>query len=361
MAVPTGTLWERDPHTAAKHTLLRRYMAAWFPIMASRFKDVGITFLDGFAGPGEYLNSTESSPAIACLQATRQDVWGHGTPLRLLFIEERQDRAAHLNHVLSHLLPADNRPPNVEVTIRHGDCVSGYATALQEVGGWSGPIFANLDGWGVDTPHSLVAHIASRPSSEVLVTFQDSFFVRFADVEDVEAGDIVFGNRDWRRVGQQPTSSKRSFLLKLYSERLRAAGFEHVLTFEMVDEGGHALYQFFGTNSLLAVERFKDGLWEVDGVNGQRFRDPRDVNQLAFAMNDPDFTSLEREIIRLVSDAGKIDVQTLCEHALRHTIYKKTHVKPTVDRLAENGKIRRVSTGRSFAEKVYELGTPTLF
>ncbi len=44
MAVPTDVLWERDPHTAAKHTLLRRYLSAWFPIMAKQFRDDGITF-----------------------------------------------------------------------------------------------------------------------------------------------------------------------------------------------------------------------------------------------------------------------------------------------------------------------------
>ncbi len=69
MAVPTDVLWERDPHTAAKHTLLRRYLSAWFPIMAAQFRDTGITFLDAFAGPGEYTNSQESSPAIAMTQA----------------------------------------------------------------------------------------------------------------------------------------------------------------------------------------------------------------------------------------------------------------------------------------------------
>ena len=74
MAVPTGILWERDPHTAAKHTLLRRYMSAWFPIMAKQFRDIGITFFDGFAGPGEYTNAQDSSPAIAMEQARRNAV-----------------------------------------------------------------------------------------------------------------------------------------------------------------------------------------------------------------------------------------------------------------------------------------------
>ena len=74
MTAPTGILWERDPRTAAKHTLLRRYLDAWFPIMACQFREVGITFLDGFAGPGEYTNASESSPTIAMAQAMRDDV-----------------------------------------------------------------------------------------------------------------------------------------------------------------------------------------------------------------------------------------------------------------------------------------------
>ena len=74
MAAPTEVLWARDPHTAAKHTLLRRYLNAWFPIMARQFRETGITFLDGFAGPGEYTNASESSPTIAIAQAMRDDV-----------------------------------------------------------------------------------------------------------------------------------------------------------------------------------------------------------------------------------------------------------------------------------------------
>ena len=69
MAVPTGILWGRDPHTAAKHTLLRRYMSAWFPIMANQFRDMGITFFDGFAGLGEYMNAQDSSPTSFSTEA----------------------------------------------------------------------------------------------------------------------------------------------------------------------------------------------------------------------------------------------------------------------------------------------------
>ena len=73
-------------------------MEAWFPIMAKPIpRGVGITFFDGFAGPGEYTNSQVSSRrAIALEQALRSDVAGRGTPIRLVFIEQdmRQSRSA---------------------------------------------------------------------------------------------------------------------------------------------------------------------------------------------------------------------------------------------------------------------------
>ena len=85
---------------------------------------------------------------------------------------------------------------------------------------------------------------AGPQSSEVLVTFQDQFFTRFADVDEQEAGDRVFGFRDWREVSSQPSGNKKHYLIDLYRQRLKDAGFDHVLTFEMIDEGGHSLFQF---------------------------------------------------------------------------------------------------------------------
>ena len=262
MAVPTGILWERDPHTAAKHTLLRRYMAAWFPIMANRFHDKGITFFDGFAGPGEYTNARDSSPAIAMEQALRSDVRCYGTQTRLVFVEDHHGRAAHLKDLLDARFPLTTRPSGLVVLVRRGKCGNLLEQAIADVGGWDGPVFANLDGWGADADYEIVQRVAQQQSSEVLVTFEDHFFIRFANGEQ-QAGERVFGHSDWRRVDQLPTAEKKPFLLGLYREGLHSAGFQYVLTFEMIDEGGHSLHLFFGTTNDVAVERFKDGLWRL--------------------------------------------------------------------------------------------------
>ena len=359
MAVPTGILWERDPHTAAKHTLLRRYMSAWFPIMASQFREIGITFFDGFAGPGEYTNAQESSPAIAMEQALRSEVTRRGTQTRLVFVEDHRGRAEHLENLLDARFPLKTRPPGLVMSVRRGKCGDRFEQAIAEVGGWDGPVFANLDGWGVDADHEIVQRIAQQPSSEVLVTFEDQFFIRFANGEQ-QAGERVFGHSDWRSVDRLPTAEKKPFLLGLYREGLHSAGFPYVLTFEMIDEGGHSLQLFFGTTNKVAVEKFKDGLWEVDGVSGQRFRDPRYPNQMSFDILEPDFTPLESRVLELLGERD-YSMAELREDALLETIYKKTHVKPVVDRLIEQRRVELVSTGRSYADRVLRLAQRQLF
>ena len=327
--------------------------------MANHFRDNGITFFDGFAGPGEYTNSRDSSPVIAMQQALRSDVQCYGTQIRLVFVEDHRGRFEHLKSLLDAGFPLTTRPPGLLMSVRHGKCGDLFDLAIAEVGGWGGPVFANLDGWGADTDYKIVQRIAQQQSSEVLVTFEDQFFIRFANGEQ-QAGERVFGHSDWRHVDRLPTADKKPFLLGLYREGLHTAGFPHVLTFEMIDEGGHSLHLFFGTTSKIAVEKFKDGLWEVDGVSGQRFRDPRDPNQLSFDILHPDFTPLESRVLELLGGRDH-NLEELREDALLETIYKKAHVKPVVDRLIEQRMVELVSTGRSYAERVLRLADQQLF
>ena len=54
------TIWKIEPRTAAKHELLKHYLGAWFPILASR--EQRIIFLDGFAGLGSLCVAVRSLP-----------------------------------------------------------------------------------------------------------------------------------------------------------------------------------------------------------------------------------------------------------------------------------------------------------
>lgn len=359
MAAPSELLWNSDPHTRAKHDMLARYLEAWFPIMAaSRWSSSGATYAEGFAGPGEYLNGGPGSPILALQAASRPEVAKHATDLRMIFVEKSQARLEHLKALVERRGFGRGR---VHITYVGRPCETHLLPALDDAGAWAGPIFVNLDGWGVDTPYTIVERIGQSRSSEVLITLQTQWFARFASVENLRAGDIVFGESGWRGVANQPANEKRRFLADRYLGRLRDAGFNYTLTFEMVDEGGNGLFLVFGTDDLLGVQKMKDAMWSVDKVRGQRFRDPRDLAQLTFEAidSDPDLTLLGRQVLERL-DVGPQSIDALKTFALRETMFKKTHVDAVVADFVAKRKVVRTKARRD-ADAIVTLAPETLF
>ena len=358
MAVPKDTLWERDLHTEAKHQILRGYLAAWFPIMAARFRREGLTYVDAFAGPGEYTNSKESSPVVALTQAHRREVTRHDAKQRLIFIEERPDRFEHLKTVIDRFYDW----PVVTVLAREGECISEMIPALQAMDVSDGPIFVNFDGWGVDTPASLVRHVGRMQAAEVLVTFQTSWFIRFFEQEHQPAGDKVFGTRAWReQVASGTPAEKKLGLIDAYRSMLDSAGFPLQLDFELLDEGGHELLLFFGTSHPDGIMKMKDSMWQVDRVNGRRFRDPKDLNQMALAIEDePDLSGLKQTLLSYVENKGEATLQELKDQALLFTIYRPPHATQAITELADDGKVERIA-GRGHDKTIVRPAPLTLF
>lgn len=256
MAVPTGVLWDRDPHTAAKHDMLREYLSAWFPIIASTHPSGGLAYVDAFAGPGEYKDGSLGSPLLALAQASRGDVLSHGTVEKVILIEAQRNRLDHLEELIEDRYPQSRRSPLLQVHAEHGDCRQVLIPALAQRGVTRGPIFANLDGWGVDTPMGLVRHIGRMNTAEVLITFKPDWFWRFVNAPESAAGDRVFGDGQWRTVASSGAGEERKAnLVTHYRDQLREAGFPFQLSFELIDEGGHGLFLVFGTGHELGVVR----------------------------------------------------------------------------------------------------------
>lgn len=340
MGQPEGTVWDRDPHTAAKHDMLRLYLAAWFPILLrGGFRSV--TYAEGFAGPGAYAGGEDGSPIIALRQVVgRPELIALGKPIRFILVEERQDRLGHLRALVNRVSPRESRPANLILRGKQGRCQTTLVPELEKAGAFGQPIFGNLDAWGADVPYELVARIASSPASEVLVTFVSDFFRRFATLEDIGKGDVQFGNSNWRRVAELAPVEKKRFLVDQYTAALNRAGLPMTLTFELLDEGGRSLFLVFGTKGERGLERMKDAMWKVDPVYGLRFRDPRDVNQLEFTIDQPDLTPLREELKRALSDGERHVVEDLRRHTLVKTVYRPPHATQVLRELRDTGPLQ---------------------
>jgi three-Cys-motif partner protein len=362
VATPTTVIWERDLHTGAKHQLLRHYLGAWFPIMTQgNWGSVGCTYVDAFAGPGEYVDGSQGSPIIALSVANWPEVAKTGARVNLVFIEKDASRSEHLDEMLA-TSQASN--PNITVENRHGACEDIFIPALDRIDAWERPIFVNFDGWGVDTPYALVERVGRDrdKAHEVLITFEQQWFTRFATLNEIGAGDRVFGNQHWREVAKLGSpQEKRSFLVDEYRHRLEEAGFPFCLIFELIDEGGHDLLLVYGTSGIRGVEKMKDAMWSVDPVHGSHFRDPKDPNQMWFDLvpNDPDLRLLKQQLLRRL-EHGAVSLAELKDFALRETVYRGPHAGTAVTQLLNEGSVFR-DPGQSDEHRIVRLAPPTLF
>src|SRR5689334_12283722 len=98
MAAPKTTIWPLEPHTLAKHAILRRYLDAWLPIL-SQGNFPKMLYIDGFAGPGVYSKGEDGSPIIALRAALAAKI-PSSTQLRFFFVEKDNARAGCLQQLV---------------------------------------------------------------------------------------------------------------------------------------------------------------------------------------------------------------------------------------------------------------------
>ena len=291
MSAPRTKLWPIEPHTRAKHEILRRYLEAWTPILASRHRV--ILYVDGFAGPGAYAGGEEGSPIIALNAALQhRALIPQETQLRFLFIEQDEDRAAHLATLVKEL----ELPKNFNVKIESG----GFEAKFREVildkyterRAPLPPTFAFIDPFGFSqTPFELVKTILSYPRCEVLINFMYEEVNRFLRHEDHPATfDRLFGTQTWREAPTSGVSARRGFLHDLYVEQLRAdANARYVRSFEMRNDNDVTDYfLFFATNNKVGIKKMKEAMWGVDQTGEFRFSDATNQAQMLL-FGEPNF------------------------------------------------------------------------
>src|SRR5680860_872519 len=94
-----AVLWKLEEHTEAKHRLYRRYLDAWWPIMLQQDWVQRLTYLEAFAGPGEYEDGQPGSPILALRSllnhSQRSTMNIRRERVTLIFMEKDKARAAH--------------------------------------------------------------------------------------------------------------------------------------------------------------------------------------------------------------------------------------------------------------------------
>ena len=344
MATPNDAIWDRDPHTAKKHEIIRRYLQAWLPILLNTRN--AITYAEGFAGPGIYARGEPGSPVIAYAEAVQALTARDGKRVMFALVEERADRLEILKEQVAE---AGAPHPKVPLWFQKGTCAKSLVPLLERIGAFKTPIFALLDSWGGPVvPHAVLGRIAANPSSEVFVTFQPSYLARFGNVAQHRAsGNEAFGSEEWQAVAGQPSHRKYAYLVEAYRASVRAAGFAYVLSFELLDEQGHELHLVFGTNSVKGIEKMKDSMWKIDPIQGLRYRDPRDLDQESFEITLEPGTGPLRRLLRahLHTLSPTFTVEDLRQFTLLETVYRPPHATAVVRALLRDEALEKLTSG----------------
>lgn len=329
MAAPKTTIWPLEPHTRAKHAILKRYLEAWTAILSlGGFPE--IVYIDGFAGPGRYSKGEDGSPVIALEVALEQRL-PSDTRILFLFVEQDEKRAAVLEEIVNSI----ERPERFCVSVAGGktfeSAVRDLLNSHKAKGTKLPPTFTFIDPFGwKGVKFSIVEEILSYPSCEVLLTFMYEEINRFiGEKSQTENFDDFFGTSKWRdclSIGE-PRARNR-FLHDRYVDQLRsAAKVNYVRSFEMRnDKDVTDYYLFYGTNNLKGLQKMKEAMWKVDASGEFKFSDATDPNQRVF-FAEPAFEILQAQIVKrfagLETTVGDVQRFVLAETAFRETHYKR--------------------------------------
>jgi three-Cys-motif partner protein len=346
MAPPTGVLWERPRHTAAKHQLLTGYLDAWIGIIGNRFRHA--LLVEGFAGPGEYLDHAPGSPLLM-LDAflTRTDRNALQPTFHYLFMEADEARYQHL----CDLVAQTARHAKVDIRLVQGDFSTLFPLELERITrtvGGQPPTFAFIDPFGAgDDAAPLASELVALPRCEALMYVPIKHLARFVTVSDMRATlDRLYRGNRWKRAARFDDLPRRRQVLQDEMVDLLKQSCSWVRPFEIVPDSGQNSYTlFFGTNNKLGLRRMKASMWKVDPVGGTTFRDNSSVDHPVLFEATPDLDRLEQQLRdHFANRSFGIDVAE--DFTLTQTAFRDDkHLKPTL-KASELGDRLEIVTGK---------------
>lgn len=286
MTVPRETIWDLEPHTAAKHEILKLYLQPWFRIMASSGQK-NLNYIDGFCGPGRYKLGEAGSPLVA-LDVARP-VAGQLEKVTFLFTDEDKRRIDHLNSELSRL----ELPKNFNVVVKHArfdQSLTKTLDQMEEAKGQIAPSFVFIDPFGfAGLPFTLVKRILQKPRCEAFITFMVDAVNRFLTHPEENLKQHmaeIFGTDECFLITGE---SRIEGLRDLYQTQLQSAA-QFVRYFEMRNSRGRTVYLlFFATNNRVGHIKMKEAMWSVDPQGEYKFSDRTSAQTVLFESEQEEF------------------------------------------------------------------------
>ncbi|MDR0532319.1 MAG: three-Cys-motif partner protein TcmP [Verrucomicrobiales bacterium] len=296
MSKKLDTIWEAEPHTIIKIDILKSYVDAWFPILATSFPKP-ILYVDGFAGPGYYTNHLTGSP-LAALQSikntlVRDNIKIISPKITCAFIEKDKDRF----NVLESVLEEYRKEKKLEIKTFNTSFDEGMQqleTEYPDSFNGKDPIFVFADPFGgTGISFSTFKRCMEGTSCELLINLDTDGVARIFQARNnkwEEQLTSLFGEECWRDKLSEGTDTNtlKIQILDLYKECLRKIpGVDYIWHFTMRGKQDSLNYNLvFATKHHRGLEKMKEAMKAVDITGNYSFSDAHMGQRYMFRNDD---------------------------------------------------------------------------
>ena len=271
-----STLPAIQPHTEAKHHILRYYLDEWFPILSSAHES--LRYIDGFAGPGEYEGGEPGSPIISLRTVRRhlqfETFAEKGKEIEFLFVDKDSEYCRHLRRKVGLSWPKAFR-----VGIEHGEFEAVMAQLLDDVAAGRQsmpPTLIFIDPFGpAGFSMELLERLASFQRVDILINLNCLEFVQWIlpDRSKHAVANRLYGGSRWRPALSLTGSALIRFLVDEYEKALQEIGWRGT-SFEMINNRNRTAYHLvFGTGSPKGMEAMKRAMRSASQTGEFRYTD----------------------------------------------------------------------------------------
>lgn len=348
------TVWDAEPHTLAKHAILKSYFEAWAAILsnAKQIAAKELLFVDGFAGPGEYKAGELGSPLVV-INAVLDHTRTLPKPVRFVLIENRVDRYQRLCARIAAEQTRIDASPNIIVeTPILGDCDTEVRKLIAEREARHqalGPALFFLDQFGYSqVPMTLLHEIMRHETCEAFSYLNCQRMNTFlSDETKWEGITAAYGDETWKAALPKEGHDRQQCLIDTYTDAIRRrAGADYVWPFAMFDGDSHLIYWLvFSTNNLSGLEQMKKAMWRADRTGTYRFSDRVDASQQTF------FNFMDNDQVHADVFADRLSGKTMSEHEMKVFVLTSTpfhKFKKAVKLLRKQGKAIPVRSGNDW-------------
>lgn len=327
---------EYDGLQDAKHSILRRYLDGWFPILSSWSGRV--LYIDCHAGRGRHGTGHEGSPILAVkrlLEHSHIDKILQTSEVHFIFFEINPKNYDALLKEIEALGPM---PSGIYIQSYCEDYETILRNACEDLKKRQcslAPSFAFVDPYGFSLSMELNNMLLSFGQCELLINFMYRY-IDMAIHTDPQADNMnrLFGCNTWKELRSITDSEKRAeACIRLFSDQLDTKYVTHMYMRASNNQLKYVLLH--ATNHPRGRELMKEAMWSVTPEGSFTAYERDHPDQLIFITPDPDLQPLED---RLWEKFKGRDVRINEVYKwLNEQLYLKKHLHKILRKYREDG------------------------